>query len=672
VTAAWNGIPQIAAGLVGQLVRASIAGGLLVLVIWLLCRWVPRLSPLARTWIWWLASLKFLLVLLAIPSLPIPILPAAEIPAGHEIAAGSVDLDTAARLAPVLGTRAVARPDRTTVERVSRWHEAAPVGLILLWITGLGLALLPIGRDVLAARTARADSRPVNDAALVALFERLRRELGVRSARLRAMPGDGSPRVMGLMRPVVLLPEAALRSLSQQELEWVLSHELLHLRRKDLWLGLIPALAERLFYFHPLARLASREYGSARESACDAAVLAGRNPSPRAYGRLLLKLGVRACPPSSVAALVDRKSLQRRLEMLHQITHRPGLRRTWPFIVVAVLALVPLRLVAAGTDAPQPADHRRGHPEVTRLAQSTPATAPTPAPPTEPSPPARANQPAAAPTPPTPPGAPVETETAVDMETETETETDSAESGLAFVFLREGDTLHNSVWIDGSTSDVDRARTLRHGSESLLYGRTNEGAWVIRDPQTLQRVDAIFGPQRELGRQQAELGRQQAEIGRQQAEVGKSQAELGKQQAELGRQQAELGAQQAELAARQVSLQARLARMRLDRADGSQQNDDEATAAREAALRQRLREVSEQQRRLADQQRALGEQQGALGSHQGKLGRKQRPLAEKQRPLAAKQRELAARQRAAALQARRELHQIVEQAIADGRAEPVK
>ena len=71
-----------------------------------------------------------------------------------------------------------------------------------------------------------------------------------------------------------------------------LCHELAHMKRGDVWLGCVPAAAERIFFFHPLAHLAAREYVFWREAACDAAVLAALDAAPQSYGRLLLDLGV--------------------------------------------------------------------------------------------------------------------------------------------------------------------------------------------------------------------------------------------------------------------------------------------------------------------------------------------------------------------------------------------
>ena len=71
-----------------------------------------------------------------------------------------------------------------------------------------------------------------------------------------------------------------------------LAHELAHLRRGDLWLGWVPALAEALLFFHPLVRRAAREYALAREEACDAEALRLTGAEPGDYGQLLLAFGV--------------------------------------------------------------------------------------------------------------------------------------------------------------------------------------------------------------------------------------------------------------------------------------------------------------------------------------------------------------------------------------------
>ena len=80
----------------------------------------------------------------------------------------------------------------------------------------------------------------------------------------------------------------------------------------------MPAAAERLFFFHPFVRLASREYLLCREAACDAAVIDTLAASPQDYGRLLLSLGVSRHRSSLAVAGASSSCsmLKRRIAML--------------------------------------------------------------------------------------------------------------------------------------------------------------------------------------------------------------------------------------------------------------------------------------------------------------------------------------------------------------------
>src|SRR5690606_5075053 len=133
-------------------------------------------------------------------------------------------------------------------------------------------------------------SSPCADAALMQALALAADAHGLRSRpRLRMSDRIESPQLIGAWRPVLLLPSGV--PLGDDDLDMALTHELVHLQRGDLWWGWIPTLARHLFFFHPLVHLAIREYGIAREAACDAAVVAGDRQSRHDYGRLLVRLG---------------------------------------------------------------------------------------------------------------------------------------------------------------------------------------------------------------------------------------------------------------------------------------------------------------------------------------------------------------------------------------------
>ncbi len=196
-------------------------------------------------------------------------------------------------------------------------------------------------RELLNTSTPCIDAHLLQSLAFAAESRGLRR-----LPRLRLSHSIDSPLLVGHLRPVLLLPTRA--ALSNEELDMALAHELTHLRRGDLWWGCVPALARHLFFFHPFAHLAAREYGIAREADCDAAVMQLDRHSRRDYGRLLLRLGTCAGSGTGLAvASPTFHALNRRLTMLQNTRFLPCASTIALLIIVAAVGVVPLRLVAA-------------------------------------------------------------------------------------------------------------------------------------------------------------------------------------------------------------------------------------------------------------------------------------------------------------------------------------
>ena len=98
-----------------------------------------------------------------------------------------------------------------------------------------------------------------------------------------------TPSVIGLIRPLVLLPIAALSSLSPGQVEALLAHELAHIRRRDYAVNLLQTVAETLLFFHPAIWWVSSRIREAREYCCDdvAVEVCGE---PAAYAAALAEL----------------------------------------------------------------------------------------------------------------------------------------------------------------------------------------------------------------------------------------------------------------------------------------------------------------------------------------------------------------------------------------------
>jgi beta-lactamase regulating signal transducer with metallopeptidase domain len=329
--------------LLERLLATSVQTALLTTAVWVLCRCVPRLSPSSQCWLWWLVALQAVLGL-AVSPVELPLLPYAT--AVPPEALPAAQWDPAILVAEI--------PPPTLVPATGHMWITLQSTVFLVWLGGfLTVGCFTMG-DWRRAKALVNHSTQCDDAPLLQVLASVAQTCGTRNLpELRLSAEIESPVLVGHRRPVLLLPTAT--SMSDKELDMVLAHELTHLRRGDLWWGVIPALARHLFFFHPFVHLAVREYGTAREAACDVAVVNSEQLSREDYGRLLVRLGT---SPESRAGLAVAsptfRSLRARLTMLQ---HTAFLSRTGSIAVLAVAAVgvLPLRLVAAA-EVPTPSN----------------------------------------------------------------------------------------------------------------------------------------------------------------------------------------------------------------------------------------------------------------------------------------------------------------------------
>lgn len=82
-------------------------------------------------------------------------------------------------------------------------------------------------------KTVRRWSDPVTDAKVQGILDSVRSELGIKKhIGLCVCESVTSPMFIGFIQPVILLPRVKL---SDDEVYLILKHELIHLKRHDLW-----------------------------------------------------------------------------------------------------------------------------------------------------------------------------------------------------------------------------------------------------------------------------------------------------------------------------------------------------------------------------------------------------------------------------------------------------
>jgi TonB family protein len=260
-------------------------------------------------------------------------------------------------VAPLLRNRHEPAPQQPYSTAAEAARFPARAGLILpLWaMAALFLTARIVVGEVRVRRAVRRSS----------LFETIQSKSILKSVRsrlrisravaLRTSAEIAIPFTQGAFRPTVLLPEEAQRWPGKQ-LEWVLAHELAHVRRCD-YLTQIPAqLACTLFWFNPLVWLAALAMREERERACDDMVL-GLGHRATDYAEFLLELsrGLRRLNGAwlTSVAMAQSSQLEVRMKALldPKLNHRPlAASRVVLAATLAAVLILPVAAIRAGAN----------------------------------------------------------------------------------------------------------------------------------------------------------------------------------------------------------------------------------------------------------------------------------------------------------------------------------
>jgi beta-lactamase regulating signal transducer with metallopeptidase domain len=207
-----------------------------------------------------------------------------------------------------------------TLETSGRWWWVVPA-----WLCGVLVMLVRFVGGLLVVRR-WVQRGQVLSAPVLERFEALRARLQVRAVKWAVIAELEVPMTVGFLWPVVLVPASLLTAMPLEDLELVLAHELMHVRRWDYFFNLLQSLAEALLFFHPLLWWVSRATREEREFCCDDEVV-GQLGRARPYALALVSLEQhRQEIPLAVASTGG--SFLRRIARLQQ-ARRGSVRRSW-------------------------------------------------------------------------------------------------------------------------------------------------------------------------------------------------------------------------------------------------------------------------------------------------------------------------------------------------------
>lgn len=191
--------------------------------------------------------------------------------------------------------------------------------------------------------------------AVIELAERLARRWNfARTIPVRICRRIGEPILMGIFRPIILLPPAVLLKCRPDQLELILLHELGHARRWDNIVLLVQRAAEVLFWFQPAVWMVSRWVTRDREFCCDQFVLK-QTPDRRLYAETLISLARMGGPRPSpfLAAFFGREHVFARIRYILN-SEEAAMSRSRSLAQVVVLSLAAVfGLLALSSPEPQ-------------------------------------------------------------------------------------------------------------------------------------------------------------------------------------------------------------------------------------------------------------------------------------------------------------------------------
>lgn len=167
--------------------------------------------------------------------------------------------------------------------------RAALPWLVLAWAFGVMLLGARVVRQWrgLRAIVRAAEALPDWQGRALALGQRL--GLG-RAVNVLASVRIATPTLVGWVRPVVVMPLAMLARMPAEQVDFILAHELAHLRRFDHVANLFQVMLETLFFYHPVVHWISRDARNERELCCDALALRVSGGSRRDFVAALAEL----------------------------------------------------------------------------------------------------------------------------------------------------------------------------------------------------------------------------------------------------------------------------------------------------------------------------------------------------------------------------------------------
>jgi beta-lactamase regulating signal transducer with metallopeptidase domain len=228
---------------------------------------------------------------------------------------------------------------------------------VFLWLLGVAVFSLRMAGGLLHLRKLKSTGiEPVTEdwrqrIERLCMELRIARKLKVVSTNLLS-----TPIALGIIKPVIVVPASLFLQVEPRQLESLIAHELVHIRRYDLVINMVQSIAETIYFYHPCLWWISKQVRLEREFSADSAVIRALADDRVVYAMALanleeIRLSANHAPPLLAAAANGGNLMQRIQRILQEKTEIRSARSAWS--AVLALLLISVVLLAIFSYSPQ-------------------------------------------------------------------------------------------------------------------------------------------------------------------------------------------------------------------------------------------------------------------------------------------------------------------------------
>ena len=185
-----------------------------------------------------------------------------------------------------------------------------------IWLCGVLFLCIRLSGGLIYIRQLKTKSPGVTDLFWLNRMAELSARLGInRMTRLVESAMVSTPMTMGYLRPVIILPVGMLTGIPTAQLESILIHELVHIKKADYLVNIFQSVVEIAFFYHPATWFISQMIQKERENRCDQLTVALID-NPMSYARALTAIeqsGEHAAPRLAMSAHSGKGELTKRI-----------------------------------------------------------------------------------------------------------------------------------------------------------------------------------------------------------------------------------------------------------------------------------------------------------------------------------------------------------------------